>query len=437
MGVSHIKLTKRAADHVIQLSIVGFELQSKTAIELFFMQHQQHYALVPVEQADVIVFDMEHPAVKPLIEKFRAERPMIAVTATDKQFLGCITLHKPLEGKRLIKAITQALEQFAPGAIDPPAATLTKVRNAGEQAFQAYQTRLAAERQAIADYRAQSSDRSKASADVRQRFVLTPDATAAVKPVSADTQAAAAAATLSEVASVTANTLATESPVDELSVNDVPESDEQAREHRTKLTYQMVYECCGNAPDVNLHEPDQRRRVFFKKDSTLLAMLLEVRTEGKARALPMEIVGLPGTLAFLPESKQFLFDFSDDFLIPLALTRFGYQELTLKVRPDLDAERPGVAGAKVTIINSDELVWKLALWTSKGRLDRMLDPDKPYRLSQALDFDRLLPIPHATTISSLWGRHSLSAIEVVKVLKIHQRYVFAFMTAAYAVGAFK
>lgn len=421
MGVSHIKLSKRAASKVIKLGVVGFELQSKSAIDLFFMQHQEVYRLVSTEQAEVLIVDMEHPAVKPVIEAYKASRPIIAVTATENQFDGFETLTKPLEGKRLINAIKQAVEKFVPANKDLNSPL--DLSNEGEKAFQEYQKRVAAGRQAMSDYSTLTTDRDEASQQVHQRFQLneTADARSSSAPVSKKPASPKSVVSAPKVVT----------PVQKKAPEKKPQ------DVKAKLSYQMVYECCGNTPDVNMHEPNQRRRVFFKEDSTLLAILLEVISEGEEQRVPVEVTGLPGTLAYLPEEKDFLFDFSADLLVPLALTRFGYQELTLKVRPDLNADRPSVAGSKVTVIDSDKLIWKLALWTSKGRLNRSIDPEKPLRLSKKLDFNQLLPIPHATTIGSLWGRHSLSALEVVKVLKIHQRYVFSFMTAAFAVGAFK
>ena len=423
MGVSHIKLSKRAASKVIKLGVVGFELQSKSAIDLFFMQHQEAYRMVPTEQAEILIIDMEHPAVKPVIAKYRASRPIIAVTATENSFDDFETLAKPLEGKRLIKAIKQAIEKFVPAKKDLNSSP--SLSNEGEKAFQEYQKRVAAGRQAMADYSALTTDRDELSQQVQQRFQLH------------DTNSSPSAKSSKEVVKKAVARKPVVAP--SKAATPVPQQtpEKKPQDVRAKLSYQMVYECCGNAPDVNMHEPNQRRRVFFKDDSTLLAILQEVIAEGEAQKVPVEITGLPGTLAYLPEHKDFLFDFSEELLVPLALTRFGYQELTLKVRPDLDADRPGVAGSTVTVVDADELMWKLALWTSKGRLNRNIDPEKPHRLSKKLDFNQLLAIPHATTIGSLWGRHSLSALEVVKVLKIHQRYVFSFMTAAYAVGAFK
>lgn len=427
MGVSHIKLNKRAASNVIKLGIVGFELQSKTAMDLFFMQHRSVYSLVSTEHADVLIIDMEHPAVKPVVEQYRNSRPIIAVTATENQFPGFETLRKPLDGKRLIKAINQAIESFVPA--DGDQQPDNQVRNEGEKAFQAYQKRLATGRQAMADYKTITSDRDQSSSEVRQRFQLGSQPA----PVNPESDG--------DVVKVEADTVAVPPKVQVESAVVVPvgrkTAEKKPQDVKARLSYQMVYECCGNAPDVNMYEPDQRRRVFFKEDSTLLAILQQAIVEGEAQKVPVEITGLPGTLAYIPEHKKFLFDFSEDLLIPLALTRFGYQELTLKVRPDLDLERPSMTGSKVLLVESDEMIWKLALWTSKGRLNRNIDPEQPHRLTQRLDFDRLLAIPHATTISSLWGRHSLSALEVVKVLKIHQRYVFSFMTAAHALGAFR
>ena len=431
MGVSHIKLNKRAANKVIKLAIIGFELQSKTAMDLFFMQHQGVYGLVSTEHADVLIIDMEHPAVKPIIEQYRHSPPIVVVTATENQFSEFQTLRKPLDGKRLIKAINQAADNFVPEGGNSQK-SVNSGSTEGEKAFQEYQKRLATGRQAMADYKTITSDRDLNSSQVRKRFQLEQETTSA---------APAETGSDDPVASVEAaenNSAESQQPVRPTVAAPVERkaAEKRPQDVKARLSYQMVYECCGNAPDVNMHEPDQRRRVFFKEDSTLLALLQQAIVEGEAQNVPIEITGLPGTLAYLNEHKKFLFDFSEELMIPLALTRFGYQELTLKERPDLELDRPSLTGSKVSLIESDEMIWKLALWTSKGRLNRDIDPEQPYRLNAPLDFERLLVIPHATTISSLWGRHSLSALEVVKVLKIHQRYVFSFMTAAYALGVF-
>lgn len=443
MGVSHIKLNKRAAQSLLRIAIVGFENQARGAIDLFFMQHQKDFALMVPEQADVLLIDMEHPASKSVLEQYRGIRPFVAVTATEVEFDAAVTLRKPLDGKRLMQALREAHQHFVPPGEQQD--SQDSVSNEGEKAFQAYQKRIAAGRQAMSEYHNAAVERDTRSDVVQQRFAAASATDAEsqleeieLQPVENDTQEPVieikAAATPRQPEAD--DSVKQAAPAAQPLQQNKPRQ-KKPQEVKARLSYQMVYECCGNAPDIDMYDPDQRRRMFFKEDSTLLAIMQEVIAEGEAQGVPVEITGLPGTLAYLPASRQILFDFNEDLFIPLALTRFGYQELTLRVRTDLDAEKPRIGSGKVMFTDYDQLIWKLALWTSKGRLNKVLDPEKPHRLDRELDFERLLAIPHASTISSLWGRHSLSALEVVKVLKISQRYVFSFMTAAHALGAFK
>lgn len=461
MGVSHIKLGNRTAHKSIRVGVAGFEDRSRAAINLFFMQQAQLFDLVTLEHAEVIILDMDHPGGQELYTQYRGQRPILAVTATEKSFDGLVTITKPLDGKRLTSALQQAQQEFVPATAEQTSVKTAAVSSEGEKAFQEYQKRIAAGRQAMEDYQQHSANRetlssqlsshlalperdrqqTKVSASIAEKPVAEPVPVAAPVAEKATVRTAPAvakkpAAAAKKIADAVAQACVSKPAVPTLPVGRLP-AEKKPAEVKAKLSYQMVYECCGNAPDVNMHDPEQRRRVFFKDDLTLLAVLQQAVREAEQQAAPVEIEGLPGTLAYLPGLKRFLFDFNEELLIPLALTRFGYQELTLKNRPDLDAERPAIGSSKVVQEPGDELLWKVALWTSKGRLNRRIDPEKPCRLASELDFDRLLAIPHATTISSLWGRHSLSALEVVNVLKIHQRYVFAFMSAAQAIGAFK
>lgn len=434
MGISQVKLGRKTANSIVRIGIAGFESQSRSALNLFFMQHAKRYALQSIEQADVLILDMEHPGIATVLEQNRSSRPIIAVTATESEFDGLVTLKKPLEGKRLISAIETAQDRFVPGQQTESDSELSAVSSSGEKAFLEYQKRVAAGRQAIDDYQHASTKREELSSKVKKRFELEPKS---------ETSPLKVKATPKKKAQLEADqsNKAASAPTKKAQPSELPKGQKinakKPQDIKAKLSYQMVYECCGNAPDVNMHEPEQRRRIFFKDDSTLLAVLKEAVVEARSGQTSIEISGLPGTMAYLPGPDCFLFDFSEELMVPLSLTRFGYKELTLKARPDLDVDRPSIGGAKVTTEACDQLLWKVALWTSKGRLNKALDPEQPHRLASELDFERLLPIPHATTISSLWGRHSLSALEVVKVLKINQRYVFSFMSAAHALGVFK
>ena len=83
---------------------------------------------------------------------------------------------------------------------------------------------------------------------------------------------------------------------------------------------------------------------------------------------------------------------------------------------------------------ADAFIWKVAVWTVRGRLLTGMDPEKAYQLTHNPDFTHLLNVPHCEEISFLWNGHNLSAQDVMHILDIPQREVFSFMTGAYALG---
>ncbi|WP_370298129.1 hypothetical protein [Pontibacterium sp.] len=197
---------------------------------------------------------------------------------------------------------------------------------------------------------------------------------------------------------------------------------------------EMIYRCCGNLADVDVARPDERRRIYFNTDGALLYWLPLAVKKARLSNTPVEISGLPRCFVYLPEEDRFFGDFGEDLLLQYALSRFGFGELDLSERLDLAVSRPEVTGDKQIIQDRDAMIWKIALWTARGRLNQRMDPEKVYKLKERPDFSRLIEIPHASEITELWFDHRLSALDVVRILNVPQRYVFAFMSGADALG---
>lgn len=197
---------------------------------------------------------------------------------------------------------------------------------------------------------------------------------------------------------------------------------------------EMIYRCCGNVADVDVTRPDERRRIYFNTDGALLYWLPLAVKKARLSNTPVEISGLPRCFAYLPEEDRFFGDFGEDLLLQYALSRFGFGELDLGERLDLAVSRPEIAGGKQIIQDRDAMIWKIALWTARGRLNQRMDPEKVYKLKERPDFSRLIEMPHASEITELWFDHRLSALDVVRILNVPQRYVFAFMSGADALG---
>jgi hypothetical protein len=190
---------------------------------------------------------------------------------------------------------------------------------------------------------------------------------------------------------------------------------------------------CGNAGDVNLSRPDERRSIFLNAEDSLLIKMREAVDLALKQEHPVEIEGLPGKMYFFPAENVFYSTFSDDFLNQLALTRFGYKELSLQTIENFELEDKG----KHLSEDAETLIWKVAIWTARGRLFNGMDPEKQLQLSTKPDFSRFLTLPNCEAISDVWVGHKVSALDVVKILDVPQRVVFSFMSGAYSLGWFQ
>jgi len=82
----------------------------------------------------------------------------------------------------------------------------------------------------------------------------------------------------------------------------------------------------------------------------------------------------------------------------------------------------------------DTFMWKIALWTSRGRLPRGIPLDSALYLLGWPNLTRLVLTPEALRITACWVRYPRTVINLTEVLKVHQRYLFSFITASYVLG---
>lgn len=82
----------------------------------------------------------------------------------------------------------------------------------------------------------------------------------------------------------------------------------------------------------------------------------------------------------------------------------------------------------------ENFLWKVAIWTAKGRYPIDLDIQKPVYLSRWPNLTRCVMIPHALRIAALLIEGPRTPLEISRTLKIKHEYVFAFISAAYAIG---
>lgn len=82
----------------------------------------------------------------------------------------------------------------------------------------------------------------------------------------------------------------------------------------------------------------------------------------------------------------------------------------------------------------DAFIWKMAIWTSKGRFPVSLDINRPVYLKHWPNFTRLVVTPHALQIAALLINGPRTLINISDSLRIKPQYVFVFISAAHALG---
>jgi len=86
------------------------------------------------------------------------------------------------------------------------------------------------------------------------------------------------------------------------------------------------------------------------------------------------------------------------------------------------------------LITLDALLWKLSVWTARGRLPVGADPGARYYLRCWPNFTRLMVVPHAVRIAALGVREPMSLIFIADTLEIAPADVFSFYYSAMALG---
>jgi hypothetical protein len=78
------------------------------------------------------------------------------------------------------------------------------------------------------------------------------------------------------------------------------------------------------------------------------------------------------------------------------------------------------------------LLWKITLWSARGRLPLGTNIDTTITLRQWPNLTRLLAIPQFFRIAALWANSPFPLRKTAEKLNIESRYVCAFFSACYA-----
>lgn len=200
------------------------------------------------------------------------------------------------------------------------------------------------------------------------------------------------------------------------------------------LGRQTTYEYCGDTPDQDVADPIQLEKIYYDPHRYLQGYLCTALTRAQATGGACIASGW-GMITILPELSQAMLKLNDRQLRSLCVVPLVEADVEIH---SLSSQELKIQGEQASTATPGQplqpLLWKVALWTSRGRLPIGVPLDSPVRLQHWPNITRLLLTPYAMRIAALWTAQSHSLLETVTTLQIPQRYVFAFFSAAYSVG---
>jgi hypothetical protein len=195
----------------------------------------------------------------------------------------------------------------------------------------------------------------------------------------------------------------------------------------------------GEAPDVNLRQLQKSDEIFFDLDQYFLGFLQKAYQQAKAEQCAVRLTGVWRPITLFPETNQVYIELSARQLksicgVSLKSKRSVINEEDIKTESLEPNKATWQCKDHSKYQDLDLFMWKMALWTSRGRLPQGLPIDSPIYLLGWPNFTRLVITPDALRICACWVPHPRTIINITEVLAIPQRYVFSFITASYILG---
>ncbi len=367
----------------LRIATIGLSEQMTNALRLFFQGPcQNDCVLAPEESAELSIVDLDGYNGKQRLEnhlKTFPQRPVIVLSLHEKALDGTIFVRKPIKPTQLFDAIKQVKIQLR----------LDAEKSAQELASKDTIIETVTINKSTADYTPE--ERSNIEKQLP----------------AADLKSAAIQGTAIKQSAQSIHRVA--QYLDERSVN----------------TY------IGSAPDIDPENQRQVANTQYDPENFFQSYLNRAIYTAEDKGCSVFVECPQGSVTISPKSTRVLMNISEQKLHTLSTVPVieGSVSLSLLKSHDQAAENHDSHG-----VDSEGLMWKTALWASRGRVPVGTNFRTPVMMRRWPNLTKLLVFPHALRVAALWAKGPYSLVDTAKFLDIPQRYVFAFYSAAHAIG---
>ncbi|NOY73505.1 MAG: hypothetical protein GXP14_14255 [Gammaproteobacteria bacterium] len=197
---------------------------------------------------------------------------------------------------------------------------------------------------------------------------------------------------------------------------------------------ELDHEFCGSSPDIDLSKPDKKQAAFYNPSDFLQARLQwateTANNEGIALQITIKVNNDWKVIIFLPQSKRIINGLSD-FQLRVVCTAPKYCT-AVKVKRFSTEDSKNLedrANNHGSVESLKPFMWKVALWTARGRLPVGTSLTTPVKLKHWPNLTRLQNTPNIMRIATIISDQPRPLPLVAKVLNIPQRHVFSFYAA--------
>jgi len=199
----------------------------------------------------------------------------------------------------------------------------------------------------------------------------------------------------------------------------------------------------GHRDDIDPSRPDQLATVFYDPKVFLQGHLQSAIKVALTRNEPIRletpwksITILPqqGLIHILADEAQVRAACGIPFrnIVGMDVDAVSLQQ-AINIKPVSPLDLEEILNSK-DLVRLDAFLWKVALFTSKGRLPKGIDLSQGFFLKRWPCMTRLMLPPHAMRIAAMLVQKPCSLFEAARKMGIRQQYVFAFVSAAHALG---
>ena len=190
----------------------------------------------------------------------------------------------------------------------------------------------------------------------------------------------------------------------------------------------------GTVSGIDFNDPEQLRNADFDPRNYLLGYIQSAYRIARHEKQAVQLNSVWKSVFIFPDSQQIWLDADDKQLRAFSGVEQNKISAGSVARVTLDAEAARAGKDPDKFQDMEAFLWKLTVWTSKGRFPVGLDLEHPVYLKHWPNFTRLLLTPEALRIAALLVRGPRSPLSIIEVLNVSPHYVFAFISACMSIG---